>query len=496
MISSSIIQSSPTSLNQTPRSVTQSSVISTASLPSTTVMMPPPFSWTPTSPVTRQLFTAPVGIQNPSAPSSSTRFGGPTLAGSIGLVLPPLSGSIGSSRTATPPGFNPLRPSLSTIANTLVYSTPNVKNIVTTELSVVEDYLPWRTQFESFLVSHGLLGMIDGSIPIPSTYTFDVNHNQVINPEYSYWLKLDQTVRSWIFATLSRDTLVEVHDVRFSASIWERLQVRFMSASMARSMELKRLLSNMSKDENQSMEHYLREIKLIVDSLAAINSPVSNQDLLQYVVQGLGSDYETLVTVITQFPGSITFDDLRARLLVQEQRVKFLKNQDNGVTSHQAFATATTNNGSSSTPSQKQAAPNTSNKTNNNNNSGWRNNNNNRGGGRWNKGRWNNNNNRGRGQSGQQGGTKQNTSALPAQNNASGNSNSSVEGVLGSAPPPVVCQICYHTGHTGASCPSRYTQTSAPAMVLPSGENNDAVWYPDSGAASHMTNNEGSNYGS
>ncbi|CAH9053374.1 unnamed protein product [Cuscuta europaea] len=56
-----------------------------------------------------------------------------------------------------------------------------------------------------------------------------------------------------------------------------------MSASLPRCMELKQLLSNMKKKDTQSMESYLREIKNLVDALAAINSPVSDKELNQSI---------------------------------------------------------------------------------------------------------------------------------------------------------------------------------------------------------------------
>ena len=51
---------------------------------------------------------------------------------------------------------------------------------------------------------------------------------------------------------------------------------------MAKTMELKRRLTNMKKQANQSMEADLREKKVIADSLAAINAPLSDQELMQY----------------------------------------------------------------------------------------------------------------------------------------------------------------------------------------------------------------------
>ncbi|CAH9128341.1 unnamed protein product [Cuscuta epithymum] len=172
--------------------------------------MPEPFSWTPTvslppPPVLTSLASNPV-IGAPPMP-----FAGPTFSGQAG-VHPLLPG-----QSSTAPGSAPTSGLLSTLSSQLVFSTPNVTNIVTTRFSAVEDYLPWRTQFESFLVSHSLLGIVDGSIVVPSP----------ADPDYHHWLKIDQTVRSWIFATLARDILMEVYDLKFSHLIWVRLEHRF-----------------------------------------------------------------------------------------------------------------------------------------------------------------------------------------------------------------------------------------------------------------------------
>ncbi|CAH9134817.1 unnamed protein product [Cuscuta epithymum] len=186
-----------------------------------------------------------------------------------------------------------------------------VSQIVTIKLKAVEDYLTWRTQFESFLVSQRLFGIVDGSIQVPPMYTVDLDNRPVPNSEYYYWLRVDQTIRCWLFATLTRDVLVDVHDLKHSAAIWARLQPRFMSASLPRCMELKRLLSTIKKKETQSMELYLRDIKNLVDPLAAINSPVSDKELLQSILAGLGPEYRSLVTTVSLFTDQFPFDILQ-----------------------------------------------------------------------------------------------------------------------------------------------------------------------------------------
>ena len=81
-----------------------------------------------------------------------------------------------------------------------------------------------------------------------------------------------------------------------------------MHASMARSMELKGRLCHIEKGDSQTMDGYLREIKVIADSFADIQCPVSNQDLVQYILFGLNRD--------TGYDHRHTEDKVRGRLAV------------------------------------------------------------------------------------------------------------------------------------------------------------------------------------
>lgn len=78
---------------------------------------------------------------------------------------------------------------------------------------------------------------------------------------------------------------------------------------MAREMDLKRSLTKLEKLETQSIDDYLRSIKIIDDSLASIEAPVTDVDLVCNTVDGLNGECESLVTGV-QFPlVSITFDE-------------------------------------------------------------------------------------------------------------------------------------------------------------------------------------------
>ncbi|CAH9058461.1 unnamed protein product [Cuscuta epithymum] len=256
-----------------------------------------------------------------------------------------------------------------------------------------------------------------------------------------------------------------------------------MSASLARSMELKRQLTTSRKGPNQSVEHYLRDIKIIADNLASINDPVAPRELFKTILMGLGRDYESLITSVGLFPESFTFERLRNCLIEKEQTIQYMRTLEEPPQA-QAFAVQAQAAGQPPPNGGQQQRG-----------RGYR--------GRGGRGQ------RGRGGRGQRGrgyaphqhgygfpppmgygypppgyvpGGAPHAGILGAPGSAG---SSSVEG--NSVPHPVVCQICYAPGHPASTCPSRFVQPAAPALAAQAPDATDIVWYPDSGASAHMT---------
>ena len=103
-------------------------------------------------------------------------------------------------------------------------------------------------------------------------------------------------------ATISPKLLTEVHDFSHYKQIWEFLPRRFNTASLARAMDLRHILSNLSKDPKHNMEDYLRGIKHIADSLASIQTVVPDIILGQLTLNGLDEGYHNLVTTLPMAP--------------------------------------------------------------------------------------------------------------------------------------------------------------------------------------------------
>jgi len=163
----------------------------------------------------------------PVVPSSVTTIPGSSLPSSFPSSVSTIAGS-SFPFFGLPPPVSIDSQTLPNFNSVAALATPNVTNLVTIKLGSVEDYLTWRTQFTSLLLSHELMGFVDGSIPHPSPLLGDASGNHQPNPLYRSWIKIDQSVRSWLFATLSRDVLLDVHLFPTSRDIWLSLHRRFM----------------------------------------------------------------------------------------------------------------------------------------------------------------------------------------------------------------------------------------------------------------------------
>ncbi|KAL8105399.1 hypothetical protein AgCh_029267 [Apium graveolens] len=120
-----------------------------------------------------------------------------------------------------------------------------------------------------------------------------------------------------INSTLSSPVLALVVGLKTSKDVWDCLQQNFAHQSIANATQLRFQLLSMTKGD-KSITEYLQFAKIISDSLAAINQPVSPTDLITCVLRDLGPDYSMLVTTIINPPPLPSFSTLRTRIVTFE----------------------------------------------------------------------------------------------------------------------------------------------------------------------------------
>ncbi|XP_010451596.1 PREDICTED: uncharacterized protein LOC104733741 [Camelina sativa] len=184
-----------------------------------------------------------------------------------------------------------------------LYSTPSlhISNCVTLKLTE-QNYIIWKSQFESFLKTQDLFGFVNGAFKspeekIPICNNKDGKVETVPNPDFESWSRSDQVVKAWLLGSMTENVLGLVVGSATAQEVWDTLTSHFNRTSSSRLFELQCRLQN-SEKLDKNMSDYLISIKDICDQLASIGDPVSEKMKIFAALRGLSRDYEPIITVI------------------------------------------------------------------------------------------------------------------------------------------------------------------------------------------------------
>ncbi|KAL4563236.1 hypothetical protein LXL04_027276 [Taraxacum kok-saghyz] len=183
---------------------------------------------------------------------------------------------------------------------------------LTTKLTP-HNYPVWRRQVEATLISLELEDFIIGSSNQPPKEVKDKDGKSISNPEYLLWYRKDQMILSALLGSCSESIQPLISSAPTARQAWERLNSSFASFSRSRIISLKSKLTKNPKG-NRSITEFLQEMRSIADALALAQSPVSEEDLMVYILSQLGDDYNTIAAAIKVRENPLSYSELFDKL--------------------------------------------------------------------------------------------------------------------------------------------------------------------------------------
>ncbi|KAA8535839.1 hypothetical protein F0562_030841 [Nyssa sinensis] len=182
-----------------------------------------------------------------------------------------------------------------------------------------DNYLLWRAQLIPYLRGQNLFGYLDGSTPcLPITLSSSSNDSTIVpNPDYIHWSQQGQIILSALLSSLTESLLTQVVGLTTSRDVWLALEKTFSSTSSTRILSIHFQLSTLKK-ASLTITDYFTKVKQLSDTLSAISHPLSSSEITSYLLAGLPSSYDSLVTSITTRLDPISLDDLYGCLLTHE----------------------------------------------------------------------------------------------------------------------------------------------------------------------------------
>ncbi|XP_050152403.1 uncharacterized protein LOC126627023 [Malus sylvestris] len=152
------------------------------------------------------------------------------------------------------------------------------------------------------------MGYIDGSKPCHAT-------SSVVS--YTFWIRQDQLLLHAILAFVSEQIISLISSSKTSKEAWDKLTKLYTNKTRSRVLNLKEHLT-LTRRNTQLVLVFLQAIKAIINELAIIDSPLSDNDVVLHVINGVGPAFKEIVVVVWASDTSIFFENLYDKLIEHE----------------------------------------------------------------------------------------------------------------------------------------------------------------------------------
>jgi hypothetical protein len=170
-----------------------------------------------------------------------------------------------------------------------------------------ENALIWKALVIPALRGARVLDLVEGvdKAPAETLDAEDANGKKltIANPEYESWIARDEQVLRWLLNALSPDVLAHVIGLETSAEVWASLNSHVAAKSKTRIQQLRSALNDTRKSD-LSADKYFAKMKSIASELAAAGKPLDDDELVYYVLHGLGSQYNSLRVAVRANPNT------------------------------------------------------------------------------------------------------------------------------------------------------------------------------------------------
>ncbi|XP_019430268.1 PREDICTED: uncharacterized protein LOC109337698, partial [Lupinus angustifolius] len=165
------------------------------------------------------------------------------------------------------------------------------------------------------------------SSDVPQRFLSDSDRNtHHVSPGYLAWEEQDQAVFSWLLNSISEALHPRVVGCVHSWQLWSELHAFCNSHTKARSRQLRTQLRSLSQG-SMTISEFFSKVKSLTDSLISIGTPISLEENVDCILDGLNEDFQNVITSVESQVNSPSIHELEQFLLTFESRLAKNKNQ-------------------------------------------------------------------------------------------------------------------------------------------------------------------------
>jgi histone deacetylase 1/2 len=175
----------------------------------------------------------------------------------------------------------------------------------------------WRGLTLPNLSGAHLHGFLDNSVPASDkTVTEGTGDGArtVPNPEYARWWALDQKVLGLLLSSMEEDIATQLIGCKTAAATWAAVHTMFGAQNRANVRHIRRQLQATRKGD-MSAAVYMHTMKSFADAMATAGAPITDDELVDYIITGLGTGYNSIAGALTVGNVSVSYADFYSHVL-------------------------------------------------------------------------------------------------------------------------------------------------------------------------------------
>ena len=174
-----------------------------------------------------------------------------------------------------------------------------------------ENWSTWKFQMKHVLLARDLWKCIDGS------YVLAEGANAQMQAEYH---TKHQKALTTIVMSVSTPQLYLITASTTAKEAWTALSNHFECKTLGNKLIIKKQYFRSQMNENTSMEEHLKEMKGLAEKLAAIESPISEEDQVVTLLGSLPESYQNVVTALEARTDDLSLSYVQQTLLYEEKK--------------------------------------------------------------------------------------------------------------------------------------------------------------------------------
>jgi hypothetical protein len=157
------------------------------------------------------------------------------------------------------------------------------------------------------------VGLIWKGTPLVSLYHRQQRYSKSVklpNPEHAEWFSSDQQVLGFLLYSVSKEVLPQVATKITAANAWKEIKGMLLSQTRSRVVNTCLQLATTQKGMNMSVAEYVNKMRSLVDEMAAVGRVLEEEELVEYILTGLGTEYDPIVLAVIARPTTIPISEL------------------------------------------------------------------------------------------------------------------------------------------------------------------------------------------